>query len=88
MVQIDQLYIVAGATRPGTYNEEEELAREQTLKQALLVQLEEEWRQAEQQQSSQGWWSWSPLSMPANVIANLQVTGEGLRITHTHSLRQ
>ena len=73
VVQIDQLYIVAGPTQPGTYNEEEEAAREQTVKEALLAKLEEEWK-AEQQTNS-GWWFWSPLSvsLPSNVIANLQV---------------
>ncbi len=74
VVQIDQLYIVAGPTQPGAYNEEEEAARKETVKQALLAKLEEEWK-TEQQTNKGSWWFLSPLSvsLPSNVIANLQV---------------
>lgn len=78
VVQIDQLYIVAGPAQPGAYNEEEELAREQTAKQVKLAKLEEGWRA--EQQRGRGWWFWSPFSasLPSNVIANLQVSGASL----------
>ena len=84
MVQIDQLYIVAGPAEPGAYNEEEEDARKQATKQAKLAKLEEEWKA--EQQTSKGWWWWSPLSisLPSNVIANLQVGDSPYEMSHAH----
>ena len=73
VVQIDQLYIVAGPAKPGVYNEEEEAALAQAAKRVKLDKLEEEFKA--EQQKNKGWWFWSPLtvSLPSNVIANLQV---------------
>eukprot|EP00731_Ephydatia_muelleri_P014885 Em0008g605a len=84
VVEINELFILVGPAANVKHDPKEEETQAQASKQAVLEQLEKDWRADQQlEKKSQGWfWTSFSGSFTSNVIANLQVVVNDVHIRY------
>jgi vacuolar protein sorting-associated protein 13D len=74
VVQIDQLYMIAGPLDLEKFDAEEEKMAAQARKRAKLFAMEQNWKEEQQRGGSSWFWSSFASSFTSTIAENLQVT--------------